>query len=88
VERVGRPALIAKHLPPHGASLRFASLRFPSARVGLLRVQRRKKFSEKIQAIYKGKCTPITMQGFARAAENPPPQEQGKNNGKTTRRTI
>jgi hypothetical protein len=37
-----------------------------------------KNFSRKIQSIYNGKCAPITMQGFAQASENPPPQEQWK----------
>src|SRR5262249_6533430 len=40
------------------------------------------KFSGKIQSIYNGKCTPITMQGFARASEKPPAQETMANNGK------
>jgi hypothetical protein len=32
----------------------------------------------KIQAIYRGKCAPITMQGPATAREKPPAQEQGR----------
>src|SRR5215472_18995544 len=46
------------------------------------------KFSGKIQSIYNGKCAPITMQGLARARENPPAQEQWKTMEKTMRRTI
>jgi hypothetical protein len=42
----------------------------------------------KIQAIYRRKCAPITMQGLAAATEKPPSQEQEKTMKKTGRRTM
>ena len=47
----------------------------------------RKNFREKIQAIYNGKCAPITMQGFAQAWENPSAQEQWKTMEKNNARS-
>jgi hypothetical protein len=43
---------------------------------------------KKIQAIYNGKCAPITMQGLATATEKPPAQQQWKTMEKTMRRTM
>jgi len=46
------------------------------------------KISRKIQSIYNGKCAPITMQGFAQAAEIPLAQEQWRTMKKAMRRAI
>jgi hypothetical protein len=43
---------------------------------------------KKIQAIYRRKCAPITMQGLAATTEKPPSQEQEKTMKKTGRRTM
>src|SRR5690349_22041295 len=49
---------------------------------------RRCSAENQIQAIYRGKCAPITMQGLAMAREKPPGREQGRTGKKTGRRTM